>query len=78
MLAWGSGVGGREMSSSLHTLARILILYSETLTGFSHIYLSDIGTTHCSLKAESLEELPLWELWAKVYILRTGEEVKSL
>lgn len=66
------------MSSSLHIPARILTLYTETLTGFSHIHLPDIGTTHCSLKAESLEELPLWEQWAKVYILRTREEVKSL
>ena len=72
------GLSWVQENRCLHLPSRILKVYIEALTGFSHIYLSDIGTTHCSLKAESLEELPLWELWAKVYILRTGEEVKSL
>ena len=48
-------LGGCKKSGSPHQPARILKVYIEALTGFSHVYVQMVSTTHCSLKAESLK-----------------------
>lgn len=59
------GLSWVQESRCLHLPSRILKVYIEALTGFSHIYLPSIhmvSATPYSLKAASLEQLPLWKL----------------
>ena len=49
---------GNKISRSLYSSARILKVYIETLTGFSHIHCKMLSTMHCSFKVVSLKMAP--------------------
>ena len=67
------------MSSSPHPPTRILKLYTEILTGFSHVYRPDGLNNTLFCQGSILEQLPLWEQCAEgVHPKDRGANAKPL
>lgn len=71
-------LGHLTIGRSLYPLARILTVYTEAFTGFSHVYHPDGLTTHCSLNnTTSLKTAPTAGTVGGMYIQRTRNGVRS-
>ena len=66
-------LGSSKMSRSPHLPARILKVYIEALTGFSHVYVQMVSTTRCSLKATSFNMSPTVGKVGRTHVSRTQE-----
>ena len=64
-------MGGYKISKSLYLLTRILKVYIEDLTEFSHVISSTISIPHCFLKASV-------GIIGRIYIPRTGKRGGNL
>lgn len=71
-------LGGHKMNRALHLPARLWKSFCRSFKLSSVMYsVQMVSTIHCSLKAVSIKQLPVWGWWAEC-ILRTGEDVRSL
>lgn len=65
-------LGNHKMYRSLHPTTRILKVYIEALTEFTHVYCPDGLTTLCSLEAVTLKMAPTAGTVGRAHIVRTG------
>lgn len=65
-------MGSQKMTRYLHSPTRILKVYIEVLSGFSHVTVQMVSTTYFSLKVVSLKMAPTVGMVRRVDMPNTG------